>query len=190
MPDAARIIIGLGNPGPQYHLTRHNIGFEVLDALAATESCSWSACRFANASETRLRDGTRLIKPLSYMNRSGEIVGKCLQWLKQTVEDILVVVDDVHLPVGQLRLRQSGSPGGHNGLRSIEQHLGTDQYVRLRGGVGSPEHADLSDFVLAPFQAQERPLIEAMIPRAVRGIRLYLDSGFEPAAEFTNQPVL
>ncbi len=190
MPEAAPIIFGLGNPGPQYHLTRHNIGFEVLDALAATESCSWSNCRFANASETRLRDGTRLIKPLSYMNRSGEIVGKCLQWLKQAAEDILIVVDDIHLPVGQLRLRPAGSPGGHNGLRSIEQHLGTDQYARLRGGVGTPDPGTLTDFVLAPFQPHERLLIEAMLPRAVRGIRLYLESGFEPAAEFTNQPVL
>jgi PTH1 family peptidyl-tRNA hydrolase len=190
LPEGARIIFGLGNPGTQYHQTRHNIGFEVLDALAATENCSWSNCGFANASETRLRDGTRLIKPLSYMNRSGEVAGKCLQWLKQTAGDILVVVDDIHLPVGQLRLRQSGSAGGHNGLRSIEEHLGTSEYARLRGGVGSPELGSLSDFVLSPFQANELALIQDMIPRAVRGIRLYLDSGFEPAAEYTNQPVL
>lgn len=189
MPESTRIIFGLGNPGPRYRNTRHNIGFLIVQELAAAQSAPWSPCRYADAVEARLDDGTRLFQPQCYMNRSGEVVGRCLRWLKESPDHVLIVVDDVHLPLGQLRLRQSGSSGGHNGLKSIESYLGTDHYPRLRGGVGSPtESASLSNHVLDTFSESEMKIVTQMTQRAVQAIQRYQADGFESAASWTNTP--
>ncbi|MEO0454809.1 MAG: aminoacyl-tRNA hydrolase [Verrucomicrobiota bacterium] len=190
MPAHARLIFGLGNPGAQYHSTRHNIGFLVLDHMAHHDGQHWKKTTFANASEVKLANGARLIKPESYMNRSGQVVQATLKWYKIDPEDVLIIVDDIHLNLGQLRLRRSGSPGGHNGLKSIENGLQTDQYPRLRAGVGSPfSSSSLSHFVLDRFNKEEQPQVEQMIERATATVRLIHESGFEKAAEFSNPKI-
>src|SRR5579883_2108407 len=134
-----KLIIGLGNPGSQYEHTRHNVGFRVLDALASRQKWNWERRgRALLASGTLVGEKVVLVKPLTFMNNSGEAVGELVRWYKVTAEDVLVIYDDLDLPVGRLRLRGNGSAAGHNGLSSIIQHLHTNQFPRLRVGIGRP----------------------------------------------------
>jgi PTH1 family peptidyl-tRNA hydrolase len=172
MSAAFKLIVGLGNPGPQYLFTRHNAGFLVLDSWAGEEEIAFreDRARFSLAAE--LPSGERLVKPTTYMNESGRAVAAWLSWLKLEPSDLLVVVDDVALPLGQIRLRPDGSSGGHNGLKSIETHLGTGAYARLRCGVDAvPPGWPMERWVLSRFRPEEEETLLAM----VRTTRLALE---------------
>jgi len=168
------IVVGLGNPGTQYRSTRHNLGFVVVDAICDELSISlkWGSGEFLwGRSE---RDGRILIvaKPMTYMNASGEAVASLLRDIHNTEDHLLVVVDDVDLSLGKLRIRERGSHGGHNGLRSIIDYLGTEDFARLRMGIHpGKEIANLSEFVLSPFEANERNTVETMIEQAVHAVK-------------------
>ena len=159
-----KLIVGLGNPGAQYLFTRHNVGFMVLDAWAHEDSFTFKnePARFAQVAA--LDSGERLVKPMTYMNESGKAVAAWVEWLKLTPADVLVIVDDVALPMGQIRLRSEGSAGGHNGLKSIEAHLGTDKYARLRCGVDPvPAGWALEKWVLSRFDSKQEDVLGEMI---------------------------
>ncbi|MGD9896564.1 MAG: aminoacyl-tRNA hydrolase [Candidatus Methylacidiphilaceae bacterium] len=160
------LIFGLGNPGPEYDGTRHNAGLRVLKAIVRRQKLSWRPESWGPA---YVAEGKRAIfvSPLCYMNESGVVVRKFLQRLRKNPEDLLVIVDDIALPLGRLRLRPEGSSGGHRGLLSIASAIGTEAFGRLRCGIGPlPSGADLANFVLAPFLDDELPLLEAMVERA------------------------
>jgi len=162
-----KLVAGLGNPGPKYLLTRHNVGFLVLDAWVDEEEKRFRDERSHFSQAVQLDSGERLVKPATYMNESGQAVAAWLEWLKLTPADLLVVVDDVALPLGQVRLRPEGSSGGHNGLKSIETHLGTDRYARLRCGVDAvPPGWSLESWVLSRFRPEEEEALGAMIRTA------------------------
>jgi PTH1 family peptidyl-tRNA hydrolase len=159
-----KLIAGLGNPGPEYLFTRHNVGFLLLDSWADEEGESFHEERARFSKFASLDSGERLVKPMTYMNESGKAVAAWLDWLKLTVADLLVVVDDVALPMGQIRLRPEGSSGGHNGLKSIESHLGTDRSARLRCGVDTvPPGWALERWVLSRFRPDEEDALGRMI---------------------------
>ena len=172
-----KLVVGLGNPGPKYHGTRHNVGFDVVDEAARRASVVFeSAPVDALIAKVRAKD-VILVKPLTFMNLSGEAVGGLMRYFKIDVLDLLVVVDEVHLPLGKLRARASGSAGGHNGLKSIAQHIG-DDFARLRLGVGRGDsRRDLSDHVLAKFEKDEAAEVERMIGRAADAADTFIISG-------------
>ena len=192
-----KVILGLGNPGRQYEATRHNVGWWVLDHLADVwHFDGWKRDHESMvATATVGGNRTRLIKPLTYMNLSGQVLKNYLRrpfW--SPARDMLVVVDDVALPVGRLRLRARGSAGGHNGLRSVETAIGNQEYPRLRIGVGPSEerkgiYRDLSDFVLAPFAKDEREDIIALLPRVEGAISLWAREGIDRAMNAYNRDV-
>jgi PTH1 family peptidyl-tRNA hydrolase len=162
-----KLIVGLGNPGPEYLFTRHNVGFLVLDAWADEERETFHDERPRHSKFVSLPTGERLVKPMTYMNESGQAVAAWLEWLKLKASDLLVIVDDVALPLGQIRLRPGGSAGGHNGLKSIESHLGTGEYARVRCGVDAvPPGWALEKWVLSRFRRDEEEALGQMIGRA------------------------
>jgi peptidyl-tRNA hydrolase, PTH1 family len=174
-----KAIVGLGNPGAQYKGTRHNVGFAVLDELARRASIDFESAP-ADALIARWRrpdDAVLLVKPLTYMNLSGQAVGELLRYFKVELADLLVVVDEAQLPLGRLRARARGSAGGHNGLKSVIAHLG-DNYARLRLGVGRGDaRRDLADHVLARFDKDEAADAERMIARAGDAAETFITSG-------------
>ena len=177
-----KLIVGLGNPGPQYLLTRHNIGFLVLDAWADEDDFRFADDRARFSQAVQEPDGTRLVKPTTYMNESGKAVAAWLDWLKLTPADLLVIVDDVALPLGQIRVRPSGSPGGHNGLKSIESAIGTNAYARVRCGVGAvPPGWALEKWVLSRFRSEEEDAVGDMIGTARRAIQCCQSEGIAVA---------
>jgi peptidyl-tRNA hydrolase, PTH1 family len=162
-----KLVVGLGNPGAAYLFTRHNVGFMVLDAWADEEGAPFRDEAARHSQAATLATGERLVKPMTYMNESGKAVASWLDWLKLSVSDLLVVVDDVALPLGQLRLRPDGSAGGHNGLKSIETHLGTSGYARLRCGVDAvPPGWALERWVLSRFGTGEEDALVRMVQTA------------------------
>jgi PTH1 family peptidyl-tRNA hydrolase len=185
-------IFGLGNPGPKYKGTRHNVGFEVIDALAAR----WGADRFeslgsALVARRRPAAGAEPVvlgKPMTFMNASGEAVAGVAAYYKIDPKDVLVVLDEVQLPLGRLRLRPSGSAGGHNGLKSVVEHLGTE-VPRLRIGVGrGDERWDLADHVLARFTRDEREVVDRAVARAADAVELFVTDGILAAMNRFNPP--
>lgn len=174
-----KLIVGLGNPGAQYENTRHNIGFRVADELVhrlGGEYTSWENCRTARTRTSG--DSILIAKPQSFMNLSGFPVTALLGYYKIELPSLLVVADDVNLPLGRLRARARGSEGGHNGLRSIIEQLGTEEFARLRVGVGrGDKRRDLADHVLAKFEPDEREEIERAIGRAADAAELFLADG-------------
>ncbi len=185
-----KLVAGLGNPGDRYRGTRHNVGFEVVDLLARRHGPAFETSP-AMAVQARWRTGDRavwLVKPLTFMNVSGEAVGALSRYYRVAVEDVLVVCDDVNLPLGRLRARATGTEGGHNGLRSVAQHLGTIDYPRLRVGVGrGDDRHDLADHVLARFEPDEVPGIEAAIARAADAVETWVDDGLERVMNMFNR---
>jgi PTH1 family peptidyl-tRNA hydrolase len=180
-----KVIVGLGNPGREYALTRHNVGWWLLDALAE----AWGIGRFRADKQAATASGrvdpwaVRLVKPITFMNRSGSAL---LPYKRMnaidTARDLLVVVDDVALDPGRIRFRPDGSAGGHNGLKSVEQALGTKQYPRLRIGVGAkPPQWDLADWVLSPMPKSDAAAVRERFPDCIDGIRLWMEQGIEPA---------
>ena len=170
-----KLIVGLGNPGRRYEGTRHNIGFDVVDALAERRRAGWEAApRGIEALVARAGD-VRLAKPLTYMNLSGAAVAALLQFYKIEILGLLGVVDDVNLELGRLRTRSTGSAGGHNGLRSVIESVGTEDFARLRIGVGRGDaRRDLADHVTAKFERDERENVAAAVGRAVDAAELFV----------------
>jgi PTH1 family peptidyl-tRNA hydrolase len=192
--DRPKLVVGLGNPGREYEGTRHNIGFAVVDVLAARAGCSFKKkWRFqAELAELPVAaaGAVRLAKPRTFMNRSGSAVVSLMHWQKLGPADVLVVVDDADLPVGHLRLRSSGSSGGHNGLGSIIEALGGDEaFPRLRVGIGrqGARGEDLKGHVLSRFSAAEQPAVTAAIERAVEALECCLDEGWAVAMNRFNR---
>lgn len=179
------LVVGLGNPGPKYEWTRHNMGFLVIDKLAERESIPVQRLKFKALTNTAVIGGRSvlLIKPTTYMNLSGEAVGQAARFYKIPPERVLVISDDVALPQGKLRVRRSGSAGGHNGLKNIIAHLGSDQFPRVKVGVGGKPHpdSDMADWVLSPFTGQDRKAMEEAISRAADAVTLLLDQGVDQA---------
>jgi PTH1 family peptidyl-tRNA hydrolase len=187
-----KLVAGLGNPGRQYTGTRHNVGFEVLDLLARRHALTFDAAP-ADGLMAKWRTplapgGVLLVKPLTFMNRSGIAVGELARYFRVDVPDLLVIVDEVALDLGRLRARARGSAGGHNGLKSIAEHLGTDEYARLRLGVGRGDaRRDLADHVLAKFEADEAPVVADMIGRAADAVETFIESGIESVMNTFNR---
>lgn len=191
-----KVILGLGNPGRQYEATRHNVGWWLVDHLADV----WRFDGWKRNGEAMVTTATvhgvrvRLIKPLTYMNLSGRVLRSYLRrpfWTP--AKDLLIVVDEVALPVGRYRLRARGSAGGHNGLRSVEATIGNQEYPRLRIGVGPSEerkgiYEDLADFVLAPFARDERDDVVALLPKLENAVELWMREGIERAMNAHNRP--
>lgn len=176
-----KIIVGLGNPGLKYKGTRHNIGFEVVDYLGAAPGCPPPREKF-EASVAELKEGDEivlLVKPLTFMNLSGKAVRAILDFYKLPVERLLVICDDFNLPLGKLRIRTKGSHGGQNGLRNIQEQLGTDGYARLRIGVGQPGPGEAVDFVLSKFRSGERQATEEAIALAAQAALVWVRQGIE-----------
>jgi PTH1 family peptidyl-tRNA hydrolase len=183
-----KLVVGLGNPGKDYELTRHNAGFMVVDDIAARYDLrSWKtkdSARQVYDSQRRLV----LVEPTSFMNLSGTPVRLISSWYRTPPDGVMVVVDDMDLPFGTLRMRPFGGHGGHNGLRSIIATIG-DRFPRLRVGVGRPEY-DSIDHVLSPFSSDERAVLPRVIEAAADGVVLWLEQGLEAAMQFTNNWVL
>jgi PTH1 family peptidyl-tRNA hydrolase len=182
--DSKLLIVGLGNPGKEYEHTRHNIGFDVLDAFARLHGFVWGRiARGAQRCEKRVLDTeVTLLKPMRFMNLSGEPVASYLRQHPTPADSILIVVDDIHLPVGRVRLRPGGSEGGHNGLKSISAHLRTKDYPRLRIGVGEPGTPDAQiDYVLSRFSRAEQIELQEVMDRAVCAMETWITSGVEAA---------
>ena len=185
-----KLIVGLGNPGPRYAGTRHNVGFDAVDVLAARHGLEWAAApRGAEALVGNWRTaGAIVAKPLTFMNLSGAAVIPLLQFYKIDPGDMLVVVDEVQLETGRIRVRPSGSAGGHNGLKSIIGSLGSDAFPRLRIGVGRGDtRRNLADHVLAKFDADERSVIEDAIARAADAAELFVADGTSAAMNRFNR---
>lgn len=180
-----KLIAGLGNPGREYVRTRHNVGFEVLEALAARHGATWT--KKPDAELARWGAEALFVKPQTFMNLSGAAVQRWQHFYQIAFEDILIVVDDVNLAAGRLRIRRSGSAGGHNGLKSIVAALGTDQFPRLRIGVGGGEHRNLSSHVLGRFTADEEKIIEAAIEKAVEAVEVFVAEGSSAAMNKYNR---
>lgn len=175
------LIVGLGNIGPEYADTRHNIGFMVLDELAKQEGAKFHSMRLAYYTEVSHKGRTlHLIKPTTYMNLSGKALNHWMKELKIPIENVLVVVDDIALPLGTLRLKPKGSAAGHNGLKHIEATLGNNDYARLRFGVSDnyPKGRQV-DYVLSGFDDDEKPELPALIDRSIEMIKSFAAIGTE-----------
>ena len=183
--DAAWLVVCLGNPGDKYENTRHNVGFMVADELAERRKVPVQRLRFKALTNLVTISGEKvlLMKPVTYMNLSGEAVGQAAAFYKVPADHVLVISDDTALPVGRLRIRKGGSAGGHNGLKSIIQNLGTDQFPRLRLGVGEKPHPDydLADWVLGKFAGEDKKAMEAAVQRAADAVECLIQDGPDKA---------
>ena len=179
------LLVGLGNPGNQYENTRHNVGFLVADELAERQNAPIQRLKFKALTNLLTISGEKVLvmKPVTYMNLSGEAVRQAVDFYKIPPERVLVVCDDVSLPVGRLRLRRSGSAGGHNGLRSIIGQLHSDQFPRLKIGVCQKPHPDydLADWVLGKFSKEDRKAIDAAVERSLDALQCALSQGIDQA---------
>lgn len=186
-----KLIAGLGNPGRQYENTPHNAGFLVADGLAETLGCNLRRSFWFDAKLGKVVYGKEpllIVKPQTYMNRSGTAVSAVLRWHKLKPEDLIVVLDDADLPVGRLRIKPKGSSGGHKGLESVIGILGTDKFARVRLGIGRDEEGkDLVDHVLSPFSDDEQHRMDDVIKAAVKAVICIVESGVDAAMnDFNN----
>ena len=175
-----KLIAGLGNPGPRYKGTRHNVGFAIVDEISRRHGLTFESSP-SEAVVAKWRDRSALlVKPLTFMNLSGQAVGELARYFRVDADAVLVLVDDVHLPLGRMRARARGSPGGHNGLKSIEAHLGTNEYARIRIGVGREgEGRQMSDHVTSRFEPDERDVIAETIGKAADAVETFLSEGID-----------
>lgn len=186
-----KLIVGLGNPEAKYAKTRHNIGFEVVDALADAWQLSWQENRRFQGAIAEKKSNPQhkvyLLKPLTYMNRSGQSIRAVLDWYKLSTTDVLVIYDDMDLPLGRMRLRLSGSAGGHNGMKSIIAHLGNQNFPRLRIGIGKSNEVDATiSHVLGRFSPQEKKVVDKVLPLAVDAIEMSLQEGVAKSMSLFN----
>jgi PTH1 family peptidyl-tRNA hydrolase len=175
-----KLIVGLGNPGEKYRGTRHNIGFAIVDEVARRAAVAFEAAPVdALIAKIRRPEPVLLAKPLTFMNESGRAIGELTRYYKVAIADLLVIVDEVQLPLARLRARPRGSAGGHNGLRSVIEHLGPD-FSRLRAGVGRGDaRRGLADHVLARFEQDETAEVERMTTRGAEAAEMFITSGIE-----------
>ena len=179
-----KIIVGLGNPGNEYAKTRHNVGFMLIDALADNLNITLWKDKF-NAQIAEGRIGTEkilLVKPQTYMNNSGEAVGPLMRWYKLEPEDIIVAHDDMDIPAGTVRIRKKGSSGGHNGIKSLIAHLGSENFARIRLGIGRPLPGwSVVKHVLAPFPAEDRIEVDKAIDYLIPAVKCIITDGLDIA---------
>ena len=182
---AIRLIAGLGNPGSDYAATRHNIGFMVVDQLVAQFGSTWEKSPKWDALSAKC-GAVLLVKPLSFMNRSGYPIFAVAQFYKIEPQEILLVLDDFSLPLGRLRLRAGGGSGGHNGLDSIIAQFGTEEIPRLRVGIGAAPQEGSADYVLSRFFDEEKPIVRSTIDRAVEALKCAIDNSLVSAMNTFN----
>jgi peptidyl-tRNA hydrolase, PTH1 family len=192
--DEMFIIVGLGNPGNEYARTRHNIGFLAVEHLGGRHRAGWSLEKRFEARVAKVEcAGKRVLlcEPQTFMNVSGRAVGALVDFYRTPLERLMIVVDDADLPFGQIRLRPSGSSGGHHGLESIEQRLGTREYARLRMGIGRQRSdvREITGHVLGKFGSAETPVLEKMLDRAAGQLERWLDAGIQRAMNEFNGAV-
>jgi PTH1 family peptidyl-tRNA hydrolase len=186
------LIVGLGNPGSRYENTRHNLGFMVVQALAEKLGLAFKrGWRIQGKIANGVTDDKKvyILMPSTYMNLSGRAVRKCLDYYRIPLRNLLVVVDDVYLKLGTMRLREKGTPGGHNGLKNIEAHLRTQDYSRLRMGVGgeSLSESALEAYVLGNFNAEEQKLLPAIVEAGAKVAACWATQGIEPARQLAGE---
>jgi len=183
------LIVGLGNPGREYEVTRHNIGFMVLDNLVDSIGEKFRKSPF-NAEICKTRIGTNgviLLKPTTYMNNSGQAVRAAMEWYNLDNRSLLVVYDDMDLPLGHIRLREKGSAGGHNGMKSIISHVGDGNFARLRVGIGKPDsNTNIVSHVLNQFSKEQLPVISKAVLYSSDAIRLIIDEGLQKSQSKIN----
>lgn len=182
-----RCVVGLGNPGKKYAMTRHNIGFILLDSFAEKHKINFTASKmdFYKSEGTLVSSDFFLIKPTTYMNLSGEAVLDFITANPLPLEDILIVYDDVNLPVGKIRLRKSGSDGGHNGIKSIIYHLNNNEFPRLRFGIGNDfPKGEMANFVLDKFSPEENEIINQGIDFSIELIEKFITGGYKSMADY------
>lgn len=185
-----KLIVGLGNPGKQYDQTRHNIGFEVIDALSSQMNIPLNQSKFKGLYGIGFHKGEKviLLKPLTYMNLSGESIRAVMDYYQIELEDLLVIYDDLDLPVGKIRLRQKGSPGGHNGIKSTVAHLGTQQFNRIRIGIDRPVSGmSVPDYVLGRFRPDEISLTQEAVKKSSEACEVWLEKPFLQVMNEYNQ---
>ena len=185
-PARIRLVAGLGNPGAEYEGTRHNIGFAIVDRLAAAFGVRWEHSAKWGAVWGK-GECVLLAKPSTYMNRSGEPLSALAQFYKIPNEQILIVLDDLALPLGRLRIRMDGSSGGHNGLESVFLHFATEEIARLRIGIGAAPREGAVDYVLGRFFEEERPEVEKTVEHAVAAVKCAIDKGVLSAMNTFNK---
>lgn len=186
------VIVGLGNPGKQYSSTRHNAGFILVQRLADKNAVRLKKRKYAAKATQIEMDGepVLLVKPWTYMNRSGQAVKELIRWTAVKRERLLVATDDLDLPLGEIRIRKSGGPGTHNGMLSIVKEVGSSDFPRIRIGIGPlPSGKDAAEFVLAKFQKEELPVLEDSLVRAEEAIALIITNGIENAMNMFNRKV-
>ncbi len=183
MTEKAKLIVGLGNPGSEYSQTRHNIGFMAMDFLEKKYSLSWKEKFKGLYSQISVGDEKiYFLKPQTYMNLSGESVSGLCAFFKIGVSDILVIYDEIELPFGTLVFKKGGGLAGHNGLKSIVAQMGSQDFLRLRMGVGRPVHGDVASYVLSKFTSEERVILSNFLEGASGAVTTFIGSGFEKAA--------
>jgi peptidyl-tRNA hydrolase, PTH1 family len=189
-----QLIVGLGNPEPKYDKTRHNIGFEAADLLARVWQLPWQENRRFQA---KTAEGSspyggkiRLLKPLTYMNRSGQSVRAAIDWYKLSPESVLIIYDDMDLPIGRLRLRLSGSAGGHNGMKSIISHLGSQNFPRLRIGIGKSDGKETVSHVLGRFSRDEISVVDDILELTLKVVETSLKEGVAKAMSLYNNSIV
>lgn len=184
-----KIIVGLGNPGTEYHETRHNAGFMVVDELARRwELNNWRSKHQALLAEYRGAESVLLVKPQTYMNLSGNAVGEVVRWYKVKPEDVIVVYDDMDLPVGKIRLRIKGSSGGHRGIESLLTHWGQDDFIRVRIGIGRPPAGwEVVNYVLGRFSTEEAVMVNDAVKKAADAVESMIADGVNRAMNRFNR---
>ncbi|WP_413376999.1 aminoacyl-tRNA hydrolase [Alkalihalobacillus sp. 1P02AB] len=176
-----KLIVGLGNPGEKYAGTRHNIGFDIIDSCAKTLGIELNQAKFKGIYGTGVVNGEKvyLLKPLTYMNLSGESVRPLMDYFQIPLEDLVVIYDDLDLPAGKIRLRKKGSAGGHNGIKSLIQHLGTQEFNRIRVGVDRPKNGEpIVQYVLGKYHPDERQAIAESIEQATKAVEAWTSASF------------
>lgn len=185
---ATKLIVGLGNPGPKYSWTRHNAGFIVLDRFSHLAGVPITRKSFAGLYGEGNWQGNKLLllKPQTFMNLSGRSVAEALRFHKLTPADIIVIHDDLDIPFGQIKLKEGGGHGGHNGLRSLHQELGTGDYLRLRFGIGRPARGDMADYVLTNFSKEEMSGLPQLVDGIVAAMEMLLTEGLAKTMSLYN----
>ncbi|HLO10631.1 MAG TPA: aminoacyl-tRNA hydrolase [Pseudoneobacillus sp.] len=176
-----KLIVGLGNPGKQYEKTRHNVGFDVIDELSDQLNIALDQLKFKGLFGSGFvgTEKVLLLKPLTYMNLSGESIRAVMDYFEIDTDDLLVIYDDLDIPVGKMRLRQKGSAGGHNGIKSTIAHLGTQEFNRIRIGVDRPQNGmSVSNYVLSKFTLEEQPIIQDTIKRSASACQSWFSQPF------------
>jgi peptidyl-tRNA hydrolase, PTH1 family len=185
---AAKLVVGLGNPGPQYTWTRHNAGFMVLDRVSRVSGISVTRKAFSGLAGDGNWGGGRLylLKPQTFMNLSGRSVAQALRFYKLSLSDLIVIHDDLDIPFGKIKLKEGGGHGGHNGLRSLAQELGSSSYARIRVGIGRPVHGDVVNYVLNNFAKEEMDSLLEVLDTAVDALEMVIREGMPKAMSIFN----